>query len=121
MHDREYFEKHSKPYDWGVRSYYKKNQWTKSTVWQSEKGQTGRKWWKAQFADGEATVLSVRVMFPWMEKGNWPGVKVYIGDQLCGTVDKDTNWPVDKWIGAIPVECESLVTGDSIRIEMENE
>jgi hypothetical protein len=54
------------------------------------------------------------------DKDFWPGVKVFIGDQLCGTVNKTTNWNSYGRIGVIPVECDNLATGNSVRIEMED-
>jgi hypothetical protein len=33
VHDRDYFDNHSRPFYWGVRSYYSDNAWTKTTMW----------------------------------------------------------------------------------------
>ena len=43
-------------------------------------------------------------------------VKVYIGDQLCGKIANSKYIS----IAAVIVKCDKLLTGDSVRIEMED-
>ena len=45
---------------------------------------------------------------------------MYVDGQLCGTIDKDASWKVDDWVGAVPVECPTPLTGKSVSIELEN-
>lgn len=55
-------------------------------------------------------------MYPKMNKNFMGNVKVYIGDQLCGKIDKSKYIS----IAAVIVKCDKLLTGDSVRIEMED-
>lgn len=118
VHDKKYFDNHEAPYNWGIHSYLWPNSYTKPSLWSSETSK--QEWLQASFADGEATVLKVRVWVPefLVYKKYDEIASVFVGEQLCGVIRPEESWIQDDGTGDITVHCYKPIKGSFVKIQI---